>query len=53
MREPQKSQFKAYFQPDATPRNRKPSMMGSITLPTGQSYELSLWDGTGKKGSYF
>ena len=28
-------------------------MKGSITLPTGHAYELSLWDGTGKKGSHF
>jgi hypothetical protein len=53
MPEPQKSKFSAYFQSDATPQNRKPSMKGSITLPTGQKYDLSLWDGTGKKGSHF
>ena len=45
-----KSKFALFFQNDATPENNKPSLKGNLTLPTGETYNATLWAGEPKDG---
>jgi len=50
----QHSKFVAFFQNDATPQNKKPSLKGNLKLPSGEEYSFPLWAGEqqGGKGLY-